>query len=135
MILHGQTPAADPIESKQPVQEKYDPEDPDLKPVEPINNQYVDPFAHEESSEVKYKTLKWWYVLIILPFGNGIKLKIRLGNVECVCCIRLSASLLRSDLIQCSHDCRIRLAGCPIPASNPGYYWFSPVCHAAFNLQ
>lgn len=64
MILHGQTPAADPIESKQPDHEKYDPED--LKPVEPINNQYIDPFAHDESSEVKYKTLQWWYVLDIL---------------------------------------------------------------------
>lgn len=62
MYLQGVTPAADPIESKH-AEEKYDPEDPELlKPVQPINNQYVDPFAHEESSEVKYKTLKWWYV-------------------------------------------------------------------------
>ena len=99
MILHGQTPAADPIESKQPVQEKYDPEDPDLKPVEPINNQYVDPFAHEESSEVKYKTLKWWYVLIILSFGSGLELTNRLGNVECVCCIRFPPPL-RSNPLQ-----------------------------------
>lgn len=63
MYLQGVTPAADPIESKQTADAKYDPEDPELlKPVQPINNQYVDPFAHEESSEVKYKTLQWWYV-------------------------------------------------------------------------
>lgn len=61
MVLDGQ-PTAEPIESKYPDPEKYDPEEPDLKPVEPINNQYIDPFAHDESSEVKYKTLKWWYV-------------------------------------------------------------------------
>ena len=60
MAVDGQ-PITEPIESKYHHDpEKYDPEEPDLKPVEPINNQYIDPFAHDESAEVKYKTLKWW---------------------------------------------------------------------------
>lgn len=87
MALDGQPPA-DPIDSKYHDPEKYDPEEPDLKPVEPINNQYIDPFAHDESSEVKYKTLKWWYVgnsfsLNLVALRTG-KLTISLGNVECV---------------------------------------------------
>lgn len=65
MMLQGVSPP-DPIESKHPDLEKYD-EEPDLKPVQPINNQYIDPFANEENSEVKYKTLKWWYVPHTLP--------------------------------------------------------------------
>lgn len=47
----------DPIDSKD---EKYfDPEDNILKP-EPT--QCDDPFGNEANAEVKYKTLKWWYV-------------------------------------------------------------------------
>lgn len=60
MVLHGVAPP-DPIESKQ-VTDKYDAdlEEPELKPVQPVDNHYVDPFANDETSEVKYKTLKWW---------------------------------------------------------------------------
>lgn len=51
----------EPIETKD---EKYDfdPED-NLKP-EPTN--VDDPFGNEEGAEVKYKTLKWWYVACYL---------------------------------------------------------------------
>lgn len=48
----------DPIESKDDKYYDFDPED-NLKP-EPTN--VDDPFGNEANAEVKYKTLKWWYV-------------------------------------------------------------------------
>lgn len=69
----------DPIESKD---EKYDfdPED-TLKP-EPTN--VDDPFGNEANAEVKYKTLKWWYVVFDLRrLSTGTDHAT--GNAECVC--------------------------------------------------
>lgn len=38
--------------------------------------QVADAFGNEESAEIKYKTLKWWYVLEILISGLGSLLTI-----------------------------------------------------------
>ncbi|OJJ86277.1 uncharacterized protein ASPGLDRAFT_45323 [Aspergillus glaucus CBS 516.65] len=61
MVLQGVAPP-EPIESKQVTSDKYDAdlEENDLKPVQPVDNHYVDPFATDEASAVKYKSLKWW---------------------------------------------------------------------------
>jgi len=61
MVLQGVAPAEEPIESKQ-VTDKYDAdlEENDLKPVQPVDNHYVDPFITDEASAVKYKSLQWW---------------------------------------------------------------------------
>lgn len=60
MSLQGIPPPADPIESKQHQDDKFtDLEDNFIKPE---ITQYDDPFGNEANAEVKYKTLKWWYV-------------------------------------------------------------------------
>lgn len=62
MSLSGVPPPNDNIESKD--EKYYDPEDDVLKPN---LTQPDDPFGNEENAEVKYKTLKWWYVACDLP--------------------------------------------------------------------
>lgn len=66
MSLAGIPPSFDPIESKRNDDEKFiDPEEDFLKPQIPETG---DPFGNEEGAEVKYKTLKWWYVLRTLTW-------------------------------------------------------------------
>jgi hypothetical protein len=60
MMLEGVPPPSDPSD-KQRDQEKAIDDGADLKPIN--NTPYVDPFGDEQNAEVKYKTLKWWYVL------------------------------------------------------------------------
>lgn len=60
MSLQGIPPPAEPIESKDNQGEKFmDLEDNFIKPE---ITQCDDPFGNEANAEVKYKTLKWWYV-------------------------------------------------------------------------
>jgi hypothetical protein len=61
MTLEGVPPPSEPIEAKQKDQEKAVDDGADLKPID--NTPYIDPFGDEQNAEVKYKTLKWWYVL------------------------------------------------------------------------
>lgn len=61
MMLDGVPQPPEPIEAKQNDQEKALDDGADLKPID--NTPYIDPFGDEQNAEVKYKTLKWWYVL------------------------------------------------------------------------
>jgi hypothetical protein len=60
MMLEGVPPPSDHSD-KQRDQEKAIDDGADLKPIN--NTPYIDPFGDEQNAEVKYKTLKWWYVL------------------------------------------------------------------------
>lgn len=44
-----------------------------------------DAFGNEEYAEIKYKTLKWWYVVPQVPMRFEIMLTRDAGNVVCVC--------------------------------------------------
>jgi hypothetical protein len=55
MILDGVTQRHDPSDSESGWKEK-NMEDDQVAP------QYQDAFGNEEGAEVKYKTMKWWYV-------------------------------------------------------------------------
>lgn len=61
MMLDGVPQPPEHIEAKQNDQEKALDDGADLKPID--NTPYIDPFGDEQNAEVKYKTLKWWYVL------------------------------------------------------------------------
>lgn len=57
MAAYAPDRTVDDIESSQGHNEKdLDPELPDYEAP------YADPFGNEEFSEVKYKTMEWWYV-------------------------------------------------------------------------
>ncbi|GAB1210941.1 hypothetical protein ATERTT37_000051 [Aspergillus terreus] len=65
MLVEGVDPQPDPIENKYG--EKVGDEDDFHKPVD--QTPYDDPFGNEETAEVKYKTLKWCAIILIVGLG------------------------------------------------------------------
>ncbi|GAB1201165.1 hypothetical protein APSETT444_010552 [Aspergillus pseudonomiae] len=65
MLMEGVPPPSDPIENKHG-DHMY--ADDDLK-AELQNIPVDDPFGNEATAEVKYKTLKWWALILIVGLG------------------------------------------------------------------
>ncbi|GLI75959.1 hypothetical protein PoHVEF18_004225 [Penicillium ochrochloron] len=56
----------DPIESARLRERDGITKDEEKSHIENSGHQYEDPFGNEESAEVKYRTLYWWYESINL---------------------------------------------------------------------
>lgn len=76
MIHDGVTPYPEATDSESGYNEK--------KILEDQSPQYQDAFGNEEGAEVKYKTMKWWYVHAMKQQPPRICANPVIGKRECV---------------------------------------------------
>lgn len=113
MILDGVTPHHDPTDSESGWKEKNMEQD-------QVAPQYQDAFGNEEGAEVKYKTMKWWYVTHCEELnGKTYANCMLLGKPECVSTNKVRNTQHELSLTVSSYDCRICFPRCSVSAKDP----------------